>query len=440
MAQPSPSERKGNWRLGVLVALLVAGCLWLSFQFLQPLPPAEIVIASGPPSSLYHQHAQEYRQALAAHGVRVVERMTEGAGENLALLANPASGVDIAFVQGGQAHTHEAKGVEMLASLYYQPLWIFMRRGEAVTTLAAMREKTVATGMAGSGTAELALPLLAASGVTDANTRLVRMPTDRTRASLLEHEVDVALMVGDARTPAIAAALADPKLELVNLAHADAFPQRYRFLTRRTLYAGAVSFDPLLPARDVALIATEGMLAARAGLHPAIVNLLLETIRDSHDDQGFFEAAGEFPNVDQVDLPVSPDAVRHKRFGPSVLYRHLPFWVATVVEWFIIIVVPLVVVVVPVVRFLPAIMRWRVRSRIYRWYGELALLERDVELRRGKLPIEKWLADLDRIERAAEHIRIPASYASESYTLREHISLVRRSVMARADTPAEVPG
>ena len=202
-----------------------------------------------------------------------------------------------------------------------------------------------------------------------------------------------------------------------------------------------MAFAPvLLPPHDVALITTEAMLAARAGLHPAIVNLLLETIRDEHDDQGFFEAPGEFPNVEQVDLPVSPDAIRHKRFGPSLLYRYLPFWVATVIEWFVIIAVPLLVVVLPVVRFLPAITRWRVRSRIYRWYGELKLLERDVELRRGTLPIEKWLGDLDRIERAAEQIRIPVSYASEAYTLREHIALVRRIVLARAGAAGAKPG
>ena len=95
-------------------------------------------------------------------------------------------------------------------------------------------------------------------------------------------------------------------------------------------------------------------------------------------------------------------------------------------------VVPLLVVLVPIVNFLPQFLRWRVRSRIYRWYGELALLERDVATRRGTLPIEKWLQDLDRIERAAEQIQTPMSFASEAYTLREHIGLVRRTVQARA--------
>jgi len=429
----SPSgDRRRTWRIGLFVGVLAAACLWLSFQFIEPIPPRQIVLASGPESSLYHQHAQRYKELMARQGVTVVERMTEGAGENLRLLGDPSSRVDIGFVQGGQADSPEAKGIVMLASLYYQPLWIFVRRGEQIDSLAALAGKTVAMGMPGSGTNSLAGTLLAANGVTEKNSKLVRIPTHRSRLAVQTGEVDVALMVGGVRTTAVTEALAAPTLELVSLAQADAYPQRYPYLSRRPLYAGAVSFVPAVPSRDITLITTEAMLAARDTVHPAIVNLLLETIRDVHDDQGYFETPGEFPNVEQVDLPVSPDAVRHKRFGPNPLYRYLPFWVATFVERFVIIVLPLLLVVVPVVQRLPQFLNWRARSRIYRWYGELTLLEREVELKRGTLPIEKWLADLDRIERAAEHIKTPASFASESYTLREHINLVRRAVLAKA--------
>ena len=93
---------------------------------------------------------------------------------------------------------------------------------------------------------------------------------------------------------------------------------------------------------------------------------------------------------------------------------------------------PLLVVIVPLFNLLPQLLRWRMRSRIYRWYGELALLERDVASRTGTLPIEEWLTTLDRIEAGAARIKTPASYASEAYTLREHIALVRSSIMAKA--------
>jgi hypothetical protein len=181
------------------------------------------------------------------------------------------------------------------------------------------------------------------------------------------------------------------------------------------------------------------MLIARDGLPPAIINLLLDAARELHNEQGYFEAVDEFPNTSSVDLPVSTDANRHHRFGPSLLHRYLPFFVATYLERLIVLLVPLLVVLVPLINFLPQALRWRVRSRIYRWYGELSLLERDVGARTGTPPIQQWLADLDRIEQAAARIRTPASFASEAYTLREHIGLVRRMVLAKASESASSP-
>ena len=434
--EPPPALLGMTWRTAALLALLATACLWMSFRWLQPWPPRQLTIAAGPQHSLLLTHAEQYRDALAREGVTLVVRLTEGAGENMELLGDPQSGVDLAFVQGGQAGHVQAGKVVMIASLYFQPMWIFMRRGEAVDTLAALAGGRISTGMPGSGTHALVAPLLAASGVTLGNTRLIDLPSDRAQAALNARQIDAAFLVGGVRTPAVEAALQDQSLVLASLAYADAYAQRYRFLARRTLYAGAISFAPVAPEKDVALVATELMLAARSDINPAIVNLLLEVVRDVHDDQGFFETAGEFPNVEQVDLPVSEDAVRHRRFGPSILYRVLPFWAAAFFERFVIIVLPLLAVLVPVIRAFPSVLAWRIRSRIYRWYGELALLEREVAAPSVQPPpIDRWLADLQRIERAAARINPPASFASEVYTLREHIGFVRRAALARVAAP-----
>ena len=106
---------------------------------------------------------------------------------------------------------------------------------------------------------------------------------------------------------------------------------------------------------EVVLIGTKAMLAARPGLHPALVNLLVDAAEEIHSQQGYFEAAGEFPSVAPVDIPVSEDAIRHKRFGPSAIHRVLPFWVATYVERFVILVLPLIIVLVPVISYFPAL-------------------------------------------------------------------------------------
>jgi TRAP transporter TAXI family solute receptor len=438
--------RKDRVRIAAVVAALVIGVLWASAQFLKPGPPRHIVLASGSESGIYHQYALRYQEILARQGVKVDIRMTGGAGDNLRALLDRKSGVDVAFMQGGVATFPEADGLVMLASLYYEPLWIFYHDAATLTQINQLRGKRIAIGIAGSGTRALAAQLLAASGLTDASgagrgsTEIVALGGGDAVHALEGFEIDAALFVGGAETPAIQQTLRDPAIKLMSLAHADAFSRRFPFLTKLTLPSGTIDLAANVPEHDVAMIGTKAMLVARDGLHSALVDLLVDAAREIHGRQGTFEAAGEFPGIAQVDIPVSPYADQHKRFGPGFLHRYLPFWLATLVERAVIVIVPLVVILVPLLNFLPQFVRWRARSRIYRWYGKLALLERDVATSQGTLPVAKWLQDLDQIEQAVGRIRTPASFASEAYTLREHIALVRRAVLAKAgESATEAP-
>jgi len=430
-------SRRDRLRLAVLVIVLVAVSVWASIQFLEPGPPRRIVLASGAESGVYHRYAQQYVEALGREGIKLEERMTGGAVENLRLLLDPKSGVDVALIQGGLESSPATDSLVMLASLYYEPLWIFYRDPATLSMINQLDGKRMAVGLPGSGTRALTDQMLKANGLmmdnglTLGNTEIVAIGGQDALTALQKGEVDAAFFVGGAPTPTIQQALREPAIKLMSLSRAAAYARRISFITRLTLPAGTIDLALNVPDRDVEMIGTKAMLVARDTFHPALINLLIDAARDIHGDQGYFEAAGEFPGTAPVDLHVSPYADQHKRFGPSFLYRYLPFWMATLIERAIIILLPLAVILVPLVSYLPGVMRWRVRSRIYRWYGELALLERDVATRKNDLPIAKWLQDLDRIEQAVERLKTPTMYASEAYTLREHIALVRRTVLAR---------
>jgi TRAP-type uncharacterized transport system substrate-binding protein len=420
-------------RLSVAVAILalIAAAIWTGAHFLQPAAPRHIVLASGLEDGLFHKYAKRYVEILARSGVTVEERMTAGAWDNLRLLENPHSGVDIGFTQGGIAKSPEANNVVMLSNLYYLPMWIFYRDTDTFDHVNELRNHRVAVGAEGSGTRSLAEPVFALNNLTTEDMTVLPLGNEAALRALKSGEVDAAVFVDGAQNRAVWAALHDPQLRLLSYGHADAYPRLLPFIRKLTLPSGVIDVAHDIPEKDVALIGTEAMLAARDGLHPALIELLVDAAHEIHGEQGLFEVAGEFPGITRVDLRVSTDADRHKRFGPSFLYRYLPFWLATLAERAIIILVPLAAVLLPLFHYLPQLLRWRVRSRVYRWYGELTLLERDVAERKGLPPTEKWLADLERIERAAARIHIPSGYASEAYTLREHIALVRRSVLAR---------
>jgi TRAP-type uncharacterized transport system substrate-binding protein len=433
-------SRRSRLGVAVVILALIGAAAWTAAHFLQPAAPRHIVLASGLEDGLFHQYAKRYIEILARSGVTVEERMTAGAGENLQLLEDPHSGVDIGFTQGGVARFPEANDVVMVASLYYLPMWIFYRNIDTFDHVNELRSHRVAVGAEGSGTRSLAEPVFALNELTNDHMTMLPLGNEAALRALKSDEVDAAVFVDGAKNQAVWAALHDPHLRLMSYGHADAYPRLLPYIKRLTLPSGVIDVAHNIPEKEVALIGTKAMLAARDGLHAALIELLVDAAHEIHGGQGFFEEAGEFPAISRVDLRISTDADQHKRFGPSFLYRYLPFWLATLVERAIIILVPLAAVLFPLFHYLPQLLRWRVRSRIYRWYGELALIERDVAKPTGALPTEKWLADLERIERAVARIHIPTGYASESYTLREHIALVRRAVLARTSSPPAAAG
>ena len=424
---------RGRFSLAVIVFALIALAISAVAYFLRTAPPRHIVLASGLEDGLLHQYAKRYIEILARSGVTVEERMTNGPGDNLRLLQDPNSGVDIGFTQGGVAKFPAANNVVMIASLYYVPMWIFYDGKDTLNHVNELRNRQVAVGVAGSGARSLGDSVFALNGLASDNMVMQPLSNKAALLALRSGEVDAAIFVDGAENPAIWTALRDPTLKLLSYSKADAYRRRLSFITKLTLPPGVIDLANNIPEKEVELIGTKAMLAARDGFHPALVHLLVDAAREIHGKQGLFEEAGEFPGTAPVDLRVSSDADQHKRFGRSFLYQYFPFWIATLAERAIVILLPLAAILFPLFHYLPQLLRWHVRSRVYRWYGELALLEQDVAGRTGILPVETWLADLERIDQAVSRIHTPAGFASEAYTLREHIGLVRRAVMVRSD-------
>lgn len=414
----------------VLVSVaIVAALVWIAVQ-LNPIPPRRMTIASGPADGEYHRHAQRFKDILARNGITVVERMTEGSVENVSLLDTPGSGVDVALLQGGVAPSNT--GLRMLVALFYEPLWIFLRRDDPLDQVNQLAGRTIATGSARSGTSAVSATILAVNGIDSGNATFKTQGFRDSLHALKARQVDAVFAVSAANAPALQAALLDPELRLMNLARAEAYQRRFPHVAAFTLPAGVLDFARDLPPQDVRLAGTRAMLVAKADLHPGLIDLLVDAAREAHSGQGFFESAGEFPSIAPVDVPVSMEAARYFREGPTFLHRFLPFWVATLIERLVVLIVPLAVVIVPLTHWLPTFVRWRMEDRIHRWYRELGRLE--TELRDSTAPVaeEQWFAELERIRQGAERIHVPAEYASKAYALRSHIAMVRAAIKARA--------
>jgi hypothetical protein len=329
--------------------------------------------------------------------------------------------------------------VVSLGAMYYEPLWIFHRGHKPLDRLGPLRGKMIAVGAEGSGTAALAMSMLRSDGIAEPPTTVLKIG-GRTAANLLQSgDIEAAFFMADAHAPLIQEMMRTPGLHLLNLKRAEAYTRQHFFLTRLTLPQGVFDLERDVPSGDVAMIGTTANLLVRRDLHPALAYLLLRTAAEVHSKPTFFSGLRQFPAPLDPEVPLSEEAERYYRSGSPLLQRYLPFWAANLVDRLLVLLVPAAVVLLPAMRVLPVLYRWRVRSRIYRWYARLKEIELELEERRTTDELQGILKRLDEIEDAVNHIDTPLAYSENLYVFRQHIDLVRLRAQAHASPTSPVP-
>ncbi len=409
------------------VILVTAAAIAAAFWFVRPAPPGTITIASGPDGSTFRLTAEKYRKILARNGVTLRILPSEGSLDNLRKLSDPAGRVDVAFVQGGLAAGAAVDRLVSLGSVFHEPLALFYRAAAPVDRISALRGRRLAIGPEGSGTHALALTLLKANGIEPGGaTVLLSLDGDDATRALIAGKVDAAFLMGDSAAPAMMRTLLrTPGIRLLDFAQADAYTRRFPYLSALDLPMGVFDLGKNIPPRDLHLIAPTVELVARENLHPALSDMLIEAAREVHGGARLLQKAGEFPAPLEHEYRISQDARRYYSSGKSFLYRNLPFWLASLADRALVVVVPIVVLLIPGLKLVPKLYSWRIRSRIYRCYGKLIALERNLLAQPSPGEREEILKRLDDIEAEVNRMKMPLPFADQFYVLRDHIAFVR---------------
>ena len=409
----------------LFAALVVAGAV---FVFVQSAPPKTITFTSGPKGSIFHTNAVRYARILARYGVALRVLTSEGSLENLNRLCDPALRVDVGFVQGGI--TNAASGnLVSFGSVSHQPLLVFYR-GSPVEVLSGLAGTRIAIGPVGSGTRSLALTLLGANGIKPGGaTTLLDWEPKQSSKSLLDGTVDAVFLMGeDASLAVIIELIRATDIHLMHFRQAAAYARRYSYLSMIEFPQGVIDFGRNIPSQDLYVVGPTVELIARDNLHPALSDLLLGAAQEVHGQANLLQQKGEFPAAIERDIPLSADAVRFYKSGKGFFYRFLPFWLASLASRILVVFVPTIVVLIPVLRSIPYFYRWRIRTRIYRWYRALLLLEKDLFREPDPGKREQLLQRLDEIEKAVNRMKVPAFFADQFYGLRGHIGFVRHII------------
>ena len=414
--------RRRAWAALAIGSAVVA--VGLAVAFWRPLPTRSFVMATGAPGGAYLGFAERYQKVLARNGVSIELRSSAGAFDNVALLQDAGSGVSAAFAQAGTAPEFAADELVSLGTVFYEPIWFFCRCAEPPASLRGLR---MSVGPVGSSSREIALALFRINGIDLSEVDLVDLDPLQSARALMAGELDVAFVVLAWEAPVVGDLLRAPGVRLLGFPRADAYVALYPHLTKLRLPMGVADLAANRPPEDVTLVAAKANLVVRRDLHPALQYLLVQAAAEVHGRPGIFQTAGEFPAAEEIDLPLSAEARSYYQRGPPLLQRYLPFWVAEIVHSLLLALIPLVGILYPLWSGLPQLYEWQMRRRVYRLYGELKWIERELHDTRDVERRRALLRQLDQLEERVFRMRLPNAYTGLGYTFRLHIQTLRAS-------------
>jgi|SRR5450830_336700 len=426
---------------GPTVLAIAAICV-AAYLIVDPAPPRKVVLGTGQDNSAYDVFGKKYAAALKAEKIAVTLQPSHGSRENLRLLKEGK--VDIAFMQSGTTDEAavEREGLVSLGSLFIEPVWLFLREqpGKApLAQLTQLRGMKINIGAKGSGAPRLFRQILDVNGVAPTELQVSQLDNTPATVELLEGRVDGMVFAAAPDDPLIQMLLQTPGIYLFDFTQAEAYTRRLPFLTHVTLPRGIVDLGRDIPARDYHLIAPTATLVAREDLHPALIELFVQAAAKIHGGAGWFSQQGQFPSARYTEMPVAEEAAKFYKDGAPFLQRYMSFWLANFLDRMWVLVVALGALILPLSKVVPPLYVWRIRSRIYRWYGQLRSVEQALEEVRKDAPPahrldvgKEQLARLNDIEDCVNQISVPLSFADDLYGLRSHIQFVRQRILGQS--------
>ena len=413
--------------------LLIAALCAVAYVIVDPAPPRRVVIATGQENGAYEHFGTLYAQALAKDGIQTTLNRSLGSQDNLQRLN--AGKVDVAFVQSGSTDEAEAQrqGLVSLGSLFTEPVWLFLRAPVNITRINQMKGLRINLGPEGTGIPKLFRQVLALNGVEPAELTIGSLENTPATVELLGGRIDALVFSSGPDALLVQMLLQTPGITLFNFDQAEAYARRLPFLSHVVLPRGIVDLGRDLPPQDYHLIAPTATLVARANLHPALTELLVQAAGGIHGGAGWFQQQGQFPSARYTEIPVAREAAKYYRDGAPLLQRYMPFWAANLFDRLWVLVVALAALLIPFSKVVPPLYVWRIKSRLYRWYGQLRAVEQALDEadgpRRAQVRAE-LLQRLDDIEARVNRMSIPLAFADGLYGLRSHINFVRQRVLA----------
>ena len=427
--QKPPMTPKRLRRLMLGGSLLVLMLCWSVLTMLKPVAQGKILMTAGMPGGIYSNFAERYAQILKREGITLEIRPSSGSVENFDRLRDEDSPFQVGFIQSGTSDAAQAPGLQAIAAVSYEPIWVFYQGDGTYDRLSQLRGKRISLGVPGSGLRITANDLLTENEITSRNTTLLELKSEDALTQLREKRIDAAFFIGRADNLLIHTLLTSG-LKLMSFSQAEALIQKFPALSKITYPRGATSLVNDQPPHDVTLLAATAMLVSKDSLHPALTYLLLDAANEVHRAPDFFTPRNYFPNQNNEDFNIADESQRYFKSGRPFLQRYLPFWLANFLERRFAVLLPFIAVLFGLIQALPRIYDASMKKRLVIWYREIHLLEDEIWHTDAPSPekLQEWHAEIEEIDANASHIDIPQRYCGDIYALKQAIRVVRERI------------
>ena len=374
-----------RWR-NIIVVVAVATVavlllLWLAARF---APPTSLRLATGPEGEHEYQMALIYEQYMQEQGVDVEIVPTAGSLETMALLQSGE--VDAGFILNAAnieidasrqvSRSELSDGLVALAGVTHIPIWVFYRSeletDGRLDELADLQGLRVSLDEPESGTRALAHFLLRYSNIAEDYFEVVDASPRHSAELLLDIEIDAMFLASGVLSQNVRDLMLAPGVEILNLRLAASYARMIDFLQHVDVLEGSIRIADHKPPEVKNLVTVASLLISREDLHPDLQLLLLRAATDAQGKTfDMFPSEEVFPDVEGLSLPVSPVTQRFIAEGQTFLQRYLPFWTASPLERFYLLVLPIAILLYPLVRGTPDLYGFVMRRRVSVWYKRI---------------------------------------------------------------------
>lgn len=416
--------------ISIPILLLIIASFYITSKFVKPAPKKEITIATGTEDGNYYKTALIYKELLEKEKVKVNLITSKGSIDNIKLLQENKA--DIAFMQNGSITAQEDNSIKAIASIYYEPLWVFYKNeGFKIDYIIQLITKKISIGEVGSGTQNLVSKILKDNGITKENSTILNYTNEKAKELLLKGELDALFVVSSQNSDVVKELLAHPNINILSFKRAKAYSRKYSYLESLTLYEGTLDLYKNLPDENINLLASAATLVVKDGFSEELIRIFLKKVKEVHNKKDLFAKQGEFPNILNMKLEVHDEAQIYFQNGDTWLEKIFPYWIASNIDRLKIFLIPLITLMLPLYKGVFPLYQWSMRSKIYKWYEEV----KDFDKKIGTLNKQELELELEKIQKLQEEIsketKVPLSFMGEYYNLIMHINLIEQRIKTK---------